>query len=149
MATSIKDRIQSDMKDAMRAKDQTKLSAIRYLLASIKRKEVDERISLDDAQTIDVLTKEAKQRRESISQFTDAARQDLVDKETAELELILTYLPKQLTELELDQIINEQLTLLGATSIKDLGRVMAAIKPLIQGRADGSVVSRKIKERLV
>jgi uncharacterized protein YqeY len=145
---SIKDRIQQDMKDAMRARDKERLGTIRLILSAIKQREVDERIELDDVQVIVVLDKMVKQRRESIAIFEQAGRDDLVAKEKAELEVIQPYLPAALSEDEITQLIDAALAATGASSIKDMGKVMAQLKPELQGRADMSVVSAMIKARL-
>jgi len=145
---SIKDRIQQDMKDAMRAKEKVRLGTIRLILAAIKQREVDERIELDDTQVIAVLDKMAKQRRESISQFEQAGRDDLIAQENAELEIILPYLPEALGEDELNALIEAAMEATGASSIKDMGKVMGQLKPKIQGRADMGAVSALIKSRL-
>jgi len=145
---SLKDRIQQDMKDAMRAKEKSRLGTIRLILAAIKQREVDERIELDDAQVIAVLDKMTKQRRESISQFEQAGREDLVAQENAELEVIRPYLPEALGEDELNALIDAAMEATGASSIKDMGKVMGQLKPKIQGRADMGAVSALIKSRL-
>ena len=145
---SLKDQIQQDMKDAMRAKDKARLATIRLIMAAIKQREVDERIELDDAQVIAVLDKMSKQRRESISQFEQAGRDDLASQEKAELELIQQYLPEQLTETEINELIDTAMQQTGATSMKDMGKVMGQLKPKLQGRADMGAVSALIKARL-
>jgi uncharacterized protein YqeY len=145
---SLKDRIQQDVKDAMRAKDKTRLAAIRLITAAIKQREVDERIELDDAQVTVVLDKMAKQRRESISQFEKAGRDDLIAQEVMELEIIQSYLPEQLGEDEINALIDNAMQATGATSIKDMGKVMGQLKPKLQGRADMGAVSALIKARL-
>lgn len=145
---SLKDRIQQDVKDAMRAKDKERLAAIRLITAAIKQREVDERIELDDEQVLLVLDKMCKQRRESISQFEKAGRDDLVSKEVSELEIIQDYLPKQLDDEEIAALIDAALVETGASSIKDMGKVMGQLKPQLQGRADMSAVSAMIKSRL-
>ena len=145
---SLKGRIQQDMKDAMRARDKPRLATVRLILAAIKQIEVDERIELDDARVTAVLDKMAKQRRESISQFEKANRDDLVAQETGELVLIQEYLPEQLSEDELNTVIEAALEQTGATSIKDMGKVMGQLKPRVQGRADMGAVSAMIKARL-
>ena len=145
---SLKDRIQQDVKDAMRAKDKSRLAAIRLITAAIKQREVDERIELDDAQVTTVLDKMAKQRRESISQFEKAGRDDLIAQEVMELEIIQSYLPEQLGEDEINALIDTAMQATGATSIKDMGKVMGQLKPKLQGRADMSAVSALIKARL-
>jgi len=145
---SLKERIQQDMKDAMRAGDKSRLGTIRLMLAAIKQKEVDDRKDLDDAEVTLVLDKMVKQRRESISQFEKAGRADLVEQETAELAVIQSYLPEPLGESELNTLIDAAMAQTGATSIRDMGKVMALLKPDLQGRADMGAVSALIKARL-
>jgi uncharacterized protein YqeY len=145
---SLKERIQEDMKAAMRSGDKDRLGTIRLIMAGIKQREVDERISLDDAQVVSVLEKMGKQRRESITQFQAGGRADLVAKETAELAIISSYMPAQLSDGELDALINEAIAQSGAASIKDMGKVMAIIKSRAQGRADMGAVGTRIKARL-
>ncbi|MFN7096143.1 MAG: GatB/YqeY domain-containing protein [Gammaproteobacteria bacterium] len=146
--TSLKAKLQNDIKDAMRAKEPQLLGTLRFISAAIKQREVDERIELTDTQVIEVLTKMAKQRREAIEQFKTAGRTDLSDKETAELKIIESFLPQPLDPAELDGLIARVIDEQAATSIKDMAKVMAALKPLVQGRADMSQVSQKIKDRL-
>ncbi|MEZ5541269.1 MAG: GatB/YqeY domain-containing protein [Pseudomonadota bacterium] len=145
---SIKDRVQQDMKDAMRAKEKARLATIRLILAAIKQREVDERIELDDTQVIAVLDKMIKQRRESIAQFEQAGRDDLIAQESAEIEVITPYMPAALSEAEIDALVSAALAETGAASIKDMGKVMAALKPQLAGRADMGAVSALIKSRL-
>ncbi|MBS0358502.1 MAG: GatB/YqeY domain-containing protein [Proteobacteria bacterium] len=145
---SLKERMQEDMKSFMRAKNQTSLNALRLILAAVKQFEVDNRIPVDDQQMLVILDKLAKQRRESITQFEQANRQDLIEKERFELDLIQSYLPAQLSEAEITQLIKDAIQSTQATSVKDMGKVMATIKPQTQGRADMSYVSGKIKELL-
>ena len=145
---SLKDRIQEDMKAAMRSGAKDRLGTIRLILAAIKQREVDERIILDDAQLIAVLEKMAKQRRESITQFQSGGRPDLVAKENAELDVIAAYMPAQLSARDLDALIEAAITQTGAASIKDMGKVMAVIKSSAQGRADMGAVGARIKARL-
>jgi len=145
---SLKERIQQDMKDAMRAADKPRLGTIRLMLAAIKQIEVDERKDLDDVEVTVVLDRMVKQRRESISQFEKAGRTDLVDQEATELAIIQTYLPEPLSESELNALIDEAMAQTGAASIKDMGKVMALLKPKLQGRADMGAVSALIKARL-
>ncbi len=142
---TLRERITEDMKAAMRASDKERLLTIRMAQAAIKQREVDERITLDDAQVIAVLEKMIKQRRESIVQFEQGARQDLADKEKSEIVLLQSYLPAQLTEAEVDAIISEAIASTGAASIKDMGKVMAAVKAKAAGRADMGAVSTRIK----
>ena len=145
---SLKERIQQDVKDAMRAKDKPRLGTIRLITAAIKQREVDERIELDDAQVLVVLDKMCKQRRESITQFEQAGRDDLAAQEKAELELIQQYLPEQLSEAEINELIDAAMEQTGASSMKDMGKVMGQLKPKLQGRADMGAVSALIKARL-
>jgi uncharacterized protein YqeY len=145
---SLKDRIQEDMKTAMRSGDKDRLGCIRLIMAAVKQREVDERITLDDAQLLGVLEKMGKQRRESITQFQAGGRADLVAKENAELDIINAYLPAQLGAAELDALISQAISETGAASIKDMGKVMALIKSKAQGRADMSTVGARIKARL-
>jgi uncharacterized protein YqeY len=145
---NLKARIQDDMKSAMRAGEKDRLATVRLILAAIKQREVDERISLDDAQVLAVLEKMVKQRRESIVQFESGGRADLVAKETAELAVINAYLPAQLGAAELDAMIQAAIAETGAASIKDMGKVMGLIKSRAQGRADMAAVGARIKARL-
>jgi uncharacterized protein YqeY len=145
---ALKDRLTEDMKNAMRAGEKERLATIRLALAAIKQREVDERISLDDTQVLAVLEKMIKQRREAITQFAAGKRPDLVAKENSEIVVIQAYLPAQLGEAELDSLIGEAIAASGATSVKDMGKVMAAVKPKVQGRADMGAVSARIKQKL-
>jgi len=145
---SLKERITDDMKAAMRSGEKERLGIIRMITSAIKQREVDERISLDDAQVMSVLEKMIKQRKESVAQFEAGKRQDLADKETAEITLLQTYLPAPLSEAELDALIGEAVATSGAASIKDMGKVMAIIKSKAQGRADMAAVGAKIKIKL-
>lgn len=145
---ALKDRITEDMKGAMRAGDKERLAAIRLALAAIKQREVDERITLDDAQVLAVLEKMIKQRREAITQFESGGRADLVAKETAEIKVLQHYLPAQLGDAEIDALIAEAIAATGAASMKDMGKVMAAVKPKAQGRTDMGALSARIKQRL-
>jgi uncharacterized protein YqeY len=137
-----------DVKDALRSRDKPRLATLRLITAAIKQQEVDERIELDDAQVLALLDKMCKQRRESISQYEKAARDDLIAQETSELELIQTYLPEQLGEDEIAAFIDEAMAATGAASIKDMGKVMGQLKPRLQGRADMGAVSAMIKAKL-
>jgi uncharacterized protein YqeY len=145
---SLKERVQEDMKTAMRAADKDRLATVRLILAAIKQREVDERIVLDDTQALAVLEKMVKQRRESISQFEAGGRSDLVAKERAELEVISAYMPSQLSETELDAMIQSAIADTGASSLKDMGKVMSIIKGKAQGRVDMAQVGARIKARL-
>jgi uncharacterized protein YqeY len=145
---ALKDRITEDMKSAMRAGEKERLGTIRLALAAIKQREIDERITLDDTQVLAVLEKMIKQRREAISQFQSGGRADLVAKETAEIGVLQHYLPAQLTEAQLEALIAEAVAASGASSLKDMGKVMALVKPKAQGRADMGAVSARIKHKL-
>ncbi len=145
---TLKERITEDMKAAMRASDKERLSTIRMIQAAIKQREVDERIMLDDAQVLAVLEKMIKQRRESVVQFEQGSRTDLADKEKAEIALLQTYMPTQLSEAEVDALIKEAIAATGATSMKDMGKVMGAVKAKAAGRADMGAVSARIKAAL-
>jgi uncharacterized protein YqeY len=145
---SLKARITEDMKTAMRARDSARLGAIRLLQAAIKQREVDERIELDDTQVIEVIEKMLKQRRDSIDAYEKANRQDLVDVEKFEVSVLQTYLPQALTEDEVKAILEKVITETAAAGMKDMGKVMAAIKPLVVGRADMGKISGLIKARL-
>ncbi len=145
---SLKDRIQEATKDAMRAKDKARLATLRMINAAIKQREVDERIELGDDQILAVLEKMLKQRREAVEQYRKAGREDLAAKEEAEMALIQEFLPEPLSEDELDALIQTAIEETGAQSIRDMGKVMARLRPQVQGRADMSQVSAKIKARL-
>jgi uncharacterized protein YqeY len=145
---TLKERITEDMKAAMRASEKERLSTIRMVQAAIKQREVDERITLDDAQVIAVLEKMVKQRKESIAQFELGGRPDLAAKERAEIELLQAYLPAQLSEAEVDALIREAMAATGATSVKDMGKVMGVVKAKAAGRTDMAVVSARIKAAL-
>lgn len=136
------------MKAAMRAKDASRLGVIRLLLAAIKQREVDERIELDDTQVIEVIEKMLKQRRDSISQYEAASRVDLADAEKFEVLVLQTYLPQALTEAEIASLLDQTVAEVGASGIKDMGKVVAAMKPKVVGRADMAQVSGLIKARL-
>jgi uncharacterized protein YqeY len=136
------------MKTAMRAKDSARLSTVRLALAAMKQKEVDERIELTDADVLAILEKMIKQRRESIAQFEKAARKDLADKEKAEIEVLSAYLPQKMSDAEVAQAVSAAVTEAGASGIKDMGKVMALLKPRLAGRADMGAVSALVKNKL-
>lgn len=148
MSDSLTDRIKDDMKACMKGGDKPRLAVIRLILAAIKQVEVDERITLDDVRTLQVLDKMLKQRRESIRQFSDAGRQDLVDIEESEVLVIQDFMPQPLAEAEIDDMVKSAVIESGAESVKDMGKVMGLLKGKMQGRADMSVVSAKIKAAL-
>jgi uncharacterized protein YqeY len=145
---SLKSRITEDMKAAMRAKDAPRLGAIRLLQAAIKQREVDERIELDDTQVIEAIEKMLKQRRDSISQYEAANRHDLADVEKFEVTVLQSYLPQPLTEAEIAALLDTAIAETGASGVKDMGKVVAAVKPQVVGRADMGKVSGLIKARL-
>jgi len=145
---SLKDRITDDMKSAMRAGEKDRLATIRLALAALKQREVDERIVLDDTQILAVIEKMIKQRKEAITQFEAGGRADLVAKEAAEIVVLQTYLPAQMSDAEIDAVIAEAIAATGATSIKDMGKVMGAVKAKAQGKADMGAVSARIKQKL-
>ena len=145
---TLKERITEDMKTAMRAGEKDRLATIRLALAAVKQREVDERIVLDDTQVLAVIEKMIKQRKEAIVQFEAGGRADLVAKESAEMALLQTYLPAQLSDAELDALIAEAIASTGAASIKDMGKVMGVVKAKAQGKADMTAVSARIKQKL-
>jgi uncharacterized protein YqeY len=145
---SLKERITEDMKAAMRSGEKERLGVIRMITSAIKQREVDERIVLDDSQVLSVLEKMIKQRKESLVQFQAGNRQDLVEKEAAEITLLQGYLPSQLSDAEIDALISDAVSATGAATIKDMGKVMAVIKGKAQGRTDMAAVGAKIKAKL-
>lgn len=146
--SDLKATITEQMKDAMRAKDKPRLGTIRLILAELKRIEVDERIDLDDARVLTVLDKMVKQRRDSITQYEAAERPELAEKEQQELEVIKTFLPQPLSDAEITQIIDDAIAESGASSMQDMGKVMAIVKPQVQGRADMGKISGLVKQKL-
>ena len=144
----LRDQLNEDIKSAMKARATEKLNALRLLLSEVKRKEVDERITLDDTGVIGVVEKMLKQRKDSISQFEKAARQDLADKEKFEVGILEAYLPQQLSAAEVDAIIAEAVASTGAKSAADMGKVMGVVKPKLAGRADMGKVSGLVKAKL-
>lgn len=146
--SQLKQQITEAMKTAMRAKEKERLSAVRLILAEIKRIEVDERIDPDDARITSILDKMVKQRRDSIKQFEDAGRAELAAKEQAEIDVIQEFLPSQLSEDEVEAIVKDAVAQSGAESMQDMGKVMALVKPKVVGRADMGVVSQKVKAAL-
>jgi len=146
--SQLKKRITDDMKVAMKAKDKQALKAVRMILGAIKQKEVDDRIELDDAQVLTVIQKMVKQRKDSISQFSDAGRTDLVEVEEAELVVINSYMPEQLSDEEVSVAVDKAITNSGANSMKDMGKLMGMLKSQLDGQADMGLVSRLIKDKL-
>lgn len=146
--SELKSRITADMKSAMRAADKDRLGVIRLLQAAIKQREVDERVELDDAQVTAVIEKMVKQRRDSVQQYTDGGRPELAAAEQAEIDILADYLPEQLGEAEIAQLIDEAIAATGAEGMKDMGKVMGVLKPKLSGRADMGAVSSLIKGKL-
>ena len=146
--SNTRQRVLDDIKTAMKAGDKPRLATLRLISAAIKQREVDERIELSEQDTIELLDKLLKQRRESIAQYSKAKRDDLVAQEQTEAELIKTYLPAQLSDEEITQLIDKAISDSGASSVKDMGKVMGLVKPALQGRADMGSVSQTIKARL-
>jgi len=144
----LKQQITDAMKAAMKGGDKARLGVIRLMLAAVKQREVDERIELDDAQVLAVLDKMVKQRRDSIQQYTDAGRSDLAEQEAAEIAVIQEFLPEELPEAEIAGIIEAAIAETGAESMRDMGKVMAIVKPKVQGRADVGMVSGLVKQKL-
>ncbi|MEX1080481.1 MAG: GatB/YqeY domain-containing protein [Halofilum sp. (in: g-proteobacteria)] len=146
--TPIKDQLAAEIKTAMRAGDKARLGTLRMMHAAIRQREIDEQVELDDARVIEVLDRMAKQHRESATQYREAGRADLTDHEEAELAVLGEFLPEPLDEATLDTLIDEAIAESGASSMKDMGGVMATLKPQVQGRADMSAVSARVKARL-
>lgn len=145
---TLKDQLTQDLKSAMKQKEQVRLSTIRFLRSAIKNREVELGNELDDEEVIKVVSTLVKQHKESIEQFKNGGRNDLVEKEQAELEILESYLPQQLSEAEVKALIQEAIEAVNATSMKDMGNVMKYIMPKAQGRADGKIINQLVKERL-
>ncbi|MDH3311392.1 MAG: GatB/YqeY domain-containing protein [Gammaproteobacteria bacterium] len=145
---SLKEKIKDDIKQAMRDKNESRVGTLRLLSAAIQRREVDERIQLDDTQVMAVIEKLVKQGRESIELYVKGGRQELADKESAEIAVFQAYLPQPLSEGEIDKLITEAIASTGAVSVKDMGKVMGVLKPKLQGRADMGLVGGKVKAKL-
>lgn len=148
MTASIKEQVLDDMKTAMRAQDKARLSTIRLIMAALKQREIDERITLTNEHTLAILNKMVKQRRDSINQFEAGGRDDLVKKEAAEITVIQQYLPAQLSEAQINQAITEAIKAASANSPKEMGKVMSLLKAKLQGKADMAVVSAQVKAQL-
>lgn len=146
--SALKNQLSEAMKDAMRAKDKVRLGVIRMALAALKQIEIDERIELDDARVLAIIDKQIKQRIDAATQYTDANRQDLADIEIAEADILRDFLPAQLTDAEISQLMEDAMAATGATGMQDMGKVMGILKPQLQGRADMGAVSGLIKARL-
>lgn len=145
---SLKEQLKDDMKTAMKAKDKARLTTVRLVLAAIKQQEIDKQIELNDSDVLAVLNKMVKQRRDSITQYTDAGRDELAAVEQQELDLIQTYLPQPLSDAEVAQLLDQTITETGASGKQDMGKVMSQLKPKLQGRADMSKVSGLVRTRL-
>ncbi len=145
---SLKERLQEDLKSSMKNKETVKKSVITLIRASIKQFEVDNRVELDDDGIIDVISKQLKQRNDALEEFKKANRDDLVSETEAEIKVLKEYLPQQLSEEELDIIVKETISEVGATSMKDMGKIMSAIKPKTKGRADGKLINKLVKSNL-
>lgn len=145
---SLLTQIQDDVKTAMRAKDKERLGALRLITAAIKQKEVDERVGVDDTGVLAILEKMVKQRKDSIDQFGKAGRDDLIAKEQFELDIIQAYMPEQMSEAEISALVDDAVASSGASSMKDMGKVMGQLKPKLQGRADMGLVSKLLKMKL-
>ncbi len=145
---TLKERLNSDMKEALKAHDAARLSAIRMIISAYRNKEIDSRKDLDDEGMLSVLSTAAKQRRESIEQYGKAGRKDLVDKETAELEVIQSYMPKQMSKEEIEALVKEAVAESGAKGPSDMGKAMKILMPKVKGRADGKLVNELVKVAL-
>ena len=146
--SALLNKLQTEMKNALKSKDKDRLSVVRMLISEIKKEQIDKKRELSDSEVLAVIQRYAKQRRDAIEQYKKANRQDLVEKEQKELNIVLEFLPKQLTEEEIIKIVNETIEEVGATSIKDMGKVMKSVMEKVKGRADGSLVSKIVKEKL-
>lgn len=145
---TLKDTLTADMKTALKAGDKPRLGVLRMALAAVKQQEVDGRKTLDDAEITAVIDKMVKQRRDSVKQFREGGREDLAEREAAEIAVLEHYLPEQLDETEIAGLIDEAIAATGAQSMRDMGKVMGELRPKVQGRADMSAVSARVKERL-
>jgi uncharacterized protein YqeY len=145
---ALKDQLSAAQKDAMRAKDKTRLGTIRMAMAAIRQREIDEQITLDDTDVLAILTKMVKQRQDAAGQYDDAGRDDLAQKEREEITVLEDFLPTPLSDDELDALIEDAVASTGASGMQDMGKVMGTLKPKVQGRADMGAVSQKIKARL-
>jgi uncharacterized protein YqeY len=144
----LREKLQAQMKEAMKSRDALRLSAIRMVISAVKNRDIELRRELNDAEITDTIVTLCKQRRESIRLFKEAGRQELVDKEEAELELMMSFLPQQLTREELETLVMKTITEVSAAGAKDMGKVMKALQPSVAGRADGKLVSEIVKEKL-
>ena len=145
---SLKQKLQEDLKSSMKNKDNTKKSVVTLIRASIKQFEVDNRVELDDSQVIDIIAKLLKQTKDSLNEFKKAGREDLATQAEAEIEVLKEYLPQQLSEEELNEIVKLTISEVGATSMKDMGKIMSVIRPKVKGRADGKLINELVKANL-
>lgn len=145
---TLKQKLQEDLKTSMKNKDTLRKSVITLIRSSIKQVEVDKRIELNDDDVIDIISKQLKQRNDTLEQFLDAGREDLVEETRSEIEVLKEYLPQQLSEEELNEIVKQTISEVGATSMKDMGKIMSVIKPKTKGRADGKLINKLVKENL-
>lgn len=145
---SLKEKLQEDLKSSMRNKDIVRKSVVTLIRASIKQYEVDNRVELGDEEIIDIISKQLKQRNDALEEFAKANREDLVKETESEIEVLKEYLPQQLSEEELNEIVKSTISEVGATSMKDMGKIMAAIKPKTKGRADGKLINKLVKANL-
>lgn len=145
---TLKQKLQEDLKTSMKNKDTLRKSVITLIRSSIKQVEVDKRIELNDDDVIDIISKQLKQRNDSLEQFLDAGREDLVEETRSEIEVLKEYLPQQLSEEELNEIVKQTISEVGATSMKDMGKIMSVIKPKVKGRADGKLINELVKANL-
>ncbi|WZL74630.1 GatB/YqeY domain-containing protein [Clostridiaceae bacterium 35-E11] len=145
---SLKERLMDDLKQAMKEKDKLRKSVITLVRSAIKQYEVDHRTELDDEGIIEIMAKQVKQKRDAIEEFAKGGREDLVDEAKAEIEVLIQYLPQQLTEDEITQIVSQTINEVGANSMKDMGKLMAALMPKLKGRADGKVVNKIVRQFL-
>ncbi len=146
--STLLNRLQTEMKIALKSKDTDRLSVVRMLISEIKKEQIDKKRELSDSEVLTVIQRYAKQRRDAIEQYKKANRQDLVEKEQKELNIVLEFLPKQLTEEEIVKIVDKTIEEVGAASIKDMGKVMKSVMEKVKGRADGSLVSKIVREKL-
>lgn len=145
---TLKQKLQEDLKTSMKNKDTLRKSVITLIRSSIKQVEVDKRIELNDDDVIDIISKQLKQRNDSLEQFLDAGREDLVEETRSEIEVLKEYLPQQLSEEELNEIVKQTISEVGATSMKDMGKIMSVIRPKVKGRADGKLINELVKANL-
>ncbi len=145
---TLRTRLEDDLKAAMRARDRRRVEALRYILSGIKQKEVDERTALDDAGLLALLDKMVKQRKDSVEQYERGGRADLAEQERYEIEILQAYLPEPASEAEIERLIDEALAVTGASSVREMGKVMGVLKPRLQGRADMGAVSARVKAKL-